>query len=77
MEIVFDRITRNPEVMNGQPCVRGMRLTVRRVLEAGPPGRGEPSEIRPRVDRTADLRGAKHGQVAVVEDPRRSRQAPR
>ena len=30
----FDRITRDPAVMNGQPCIRGMRLTVRRVLEA-------------------------------------------
>jgi uncharacterized protein (DUF433 family) len=23
----------NPGLMNGQPCVRGMRLTVRRVLQ--------------------------------------------
>lgn len=30
----FDRITSDPAKMNGQPCVRGMRLTVRRVLEA-------------------------------------------
>jgi len=30
----FDRITIVPEKMNGQPCIRGMRLTVRRVLEA-------------------------------------------
>lgn len=30
----WNRITSNPAVMNGQPCVRGMRLTVRRVLEA-------------------------------------------
>lgn len=30
----FDRITSDPAVMNGQPCIRGMRLTVRRVLEA-------------------------------------------
>ena len=30
----FDRITVDPAVMNGQPCVRGMRLTVRRVVEA-------------------------------------------
>lgn len=34
MENNLDRITRDPKVMNGQPCVRGMRLTVRRVLEA-------------------------------------------
>ena len=30
----LDRITVNPAIMNGQPCIRGMRLTVRRVLEA-------------------------------------------
>jgi uncharacterized protein (DUF433 family) len=30
----FDRITWNPNQMNGQPCIRGMRLTARRVVEA-------------------------------------------
>ena len=30
----LDRITIDPEIMNGQPCIRGMRLTVRRVVEA-------------------------------------------
>ena len=30
----FDRITWNSNQMNGQPCIRGMRLTVRRVVEA-------------------------------------------
>jgi uncharacterized protein (DUF433 family) len=34
MAMPLDRITRDPKVMNGQPCIRGMRLTVRRVLEA-------------------------------------------
>jgi len=34
MTAKFDRITLNPEMMNGQPCIRGMRLTVRRVVEA-------------------------------------------
>jgi uncharacterized protein (DUF433 family) len=29
----FDRITSNPVRMNGQPCIRDMRLTVRRVLD--------------------------------------------
>lgn len=33
MNTAFDRITRAPELMNGQPCIRGMRLTVKRVLE--------------------------------------------
>ena len=30
----YDRITVDPDQMNGQPCIRGMRITVRRVLEA-------------------------------------------
>lgn len=30
----LDRITVDPQTMNGQPCIRGMRLTVRRVLQA-------------------------------------------
>jgi uncharacterized protein (DUF433 family) len=29
----LDRITSNPAQMNGQPCIRNMRLTVRRVIE--------------------------------------------
>lgn len=34
MNLKFERITINPEIVNGQPCIRGMRLTVRRVVEA-------------------------------------------
>lgn len=30
----LDRITCVPAVLNGQPTIRGMRLTVRRVIEA-------------------------------------------
>ena len=30
----FDRITYDPEILGGQPCIRRLRLTVRRVLEA-------------------------------------------
>ncbi len=29
----FHRLARNPAVMNGQPCVRGTRIPVSRVLE--------------------------------------------
>jgi uncharacterized protein (DUF433 family) len=29
----LDRITINPAQMNGQPCIRDLRLTVRRVIE--------------------------------------------
>lgn len=30
----LDRITVDPAIMNGQPCIRGMRLTVCRVVAA-------------------------------------------
>ena len=32
--MTFKRITVDPKRMNGQPCIRGLRLTVRRVVEA-------------------------------------------
>ena len=32
--LMFDRITIDPGKMNGQPCIRGLRVTVRRLLEA-------------------------------------------
>ena len=28
----FQRITRNPDVMGGKPCIRGMRVTVGTIL---------------------------------------------
>jgi uncharacterized protein (DUF433 family) len=34
MMATFDRITSDPSMLNGRPCIRGLRLTVRRVLEA-------------------------------------------
>jgi len=30
----FDRITSDPARLNGEPCIRNLRLTVRRVLQA-------------------------------------------
>ena len=30
----FDRITIDPARVNGEPCIRNLRLTVRRVLQA-------------------------------------------
>ena len=30
---MFDRITRNANVLNGQPCIRNLRISVKRVLE--------------------------------------------
>ena len=29
----LDRVTSNPKKMNGQPCIRDLRLTVRRVID--------------------------------------------
>jgi len=39
----FDRITIEPDQMGGNPCIRGMRITVRRILEilAAYPDRAE------------------------------------
>jgi len=31
--MALDRITVNPGRLNGQPCIRDLRLTVRRVIE--------------------------------------------
>lgn len=33
MTLPFDRITIEPGKLGGQPCIRGMRITVRRVLD--------------------------------------------
>ena len=29
----FDRITSDPKMLGGKPCIRGLRITVQRVLE--------------------------------------------
>jgi len=57
--IGFDRITINPASMNGQPCIRGQRLTVRRVLEivALYPNRIELSKEFPEIE-NEDIRQA-------------------
>lgn len=34
MTVTLDRISIDPAVMQGQPCISGTRLTVRRVLQA-------------------------------------------
>jgi len=35
----LSRITMNPEVMGGKPCIRGMRVTVGMIVEALAAGR--------------------------------------
>ena len=48
----LDRITVDPAIMNGQPCIRGMRFTVRRVVEAAAlyPDRNELKAEYPELD---------------------------
>lgn len=31
--MVFKRITIDPKILNGQPCIRGMRLPVHQILD--------------------------------------------
>lgn len=55
----LDRITSHPARMNGQPCVRDLRLTVRRVVEAvaNYPDREEMRREYPELDEE-DIRQA-------------------
>ena len=65
----FDRITWDPAQMNGQPCIRGMRLTVRRVLQliAQYPDRKELFADYPELEEE-DLRQALSYAAANLED---------
>lgn len=50
--INLDRITLKPDRMNGQPCLRDLRLTVRRVLETAAlyPDRAERKAEFPEIE---------------------------
>ncbi|MDX2153396.1 MAG: DUF433 domain-containing protein [Bryobacteraceae bacterium] len=65
----FDRITVDPRQMNGQPCIRGMRLTVRRVVEAVSlyPSRDELFRDYPELQ-DEDVRQALEFAAANLED---------
>jgi len=65
----FDRITIDPERMNGQPCIRGTRLTVRRVLllMAQYPGHAELFREFPEL-KEEDLRQALEFSAANLDD---------
>jgi uncharacterized protein (DUF433 family) len=65
----FDRITINPNRMNGQPCIRDLRLTVRRVLEilAIYPNREELYREYPELEEE-DIRQALAYAAASLED---------
>jgi uncharacterized protein (DUF433 family) len=65
----LDRITIDPAQMNGQPCIRGMRLTVRRVLSAmaAYPNREELRREYPELEEE-DLRQALAYAAAALDD---------
>ena len=65
----FDRITCDPARMDGQPCIRDLRLTVRRVLEAMAiyPDREELRSHYPELE-DDDLRQALEYAATVLDD---------
>src|SRR4051794_16070081 len=65
----LDRITSNPARMNGQPCVRDLRLTVRRVVQlvATYPDRNELRREFPELD-DEDIRQALAFAAAALDD---------
>ena len=65
----FDRITTNIARMNGERCIRNLRLTVRRVLEAPGtyPDRAELKREYPELE-DEDIRQALAFAAALVDD---------
>jgi uncharacterized protein (DUF433 family) len=68
-QMKLDRITSDPKRMNGQPCVRDLRLTVRRVLElvALYPDRDELRREFPELEQE-DVRQALEYAAASLDD---------
>jgi len=67
--IQLDRITQHPERMNGQPCLRSLRLTVRRVIEIAAlyPDRAERVSEYPELE-DEDVRQALHYAALQLPD---------
>jgi uncharacterized protein (DUF433 family) len=65
----FDRITSDSTRMNGQPCIRNLRLTVRRVVEATAtyPDRAELKREYPQLE-DEDIRQALAYAAANLDD---------
>lgn len=65
----LDRITMNVPRMNGEPCIRDLRLTVRRVLEALAiyPDRAELKREYQELE-DEDIRQALEFAAALVDD---------
>ena len=66
---MFKRITCDPQRLNGQPCIRGLRLTVRRVVEAVAtyPDRSDLKREFPELEE-ADIREALAYAAANLDD---------
>lgn len=67
--MTFDRITCDSARLNGQPCIRNLRLTVRRVVEAVAiyPDREELRREYPELEE-ADIRQALEYAAANLDD---------
>jgi len=67
--MAFDRITYDPGRLNGQPCIRNLRLTVRRVVEAVAlyPDREELRREYPELQ-DEDIRQALEYAAAMLDD---------
>lgn len=65
----FDRITVDPAQMNGQPCIRGTRFTVRRAVEIAAlyPDRAERVSEFPELE-DEDIRQALHFAACHLPD---------
>ena len=66
--MTLDRITMDPAMMGGQPCIRGLRITVRRVIEslAVYPSREELRREYPEIE-DEDIRQALVYAAALLE----------
>jgi uncharacterized protein (DUF433 family) len=67
----LDRITRNPEVMGGKPCMRGMRVTVGTIVGLIASGRTD-SEILAAYP-YLELEDIRQALAYVTVDPTRNR----
>ena len=67
--MAFDRITCDADRLNGQPCIRNLRITVRRVVEAVAlyPDRDELRRQYPELQ-DEDIRQALEYAAAMLDD---------
>ena len=67
--MAFDRITCDADRLNGQPCIRNLRITVRRVVEAVAlyPDREELRRQYPELQ-DEDIRQALEYAAAMLDD---------